>query len=259
MVAWSQYGEGWDASWGVSSDDGGWIASYNSGMTTIATTSSGTIPERPITQAWRLVATFAAGVALASGVAVGIHVVQDHGTTVRPSQPSVHVVPAASADGVPGARTWPVLIPVPYRWMPVGLLERDEQLAILLDRFERADEAGRLVLISGEAGAGKSALVQEFVGRYLSGHSVLFGRCDDLFAARPFGPFVDIARAHGGALAAALPTGDPTEVCEAFLNGSRVVDDIRSSSFSRISSGPTRRRSTCSVSWPAVLTFCVAW
>ena len=110
-----------------------------------------------------------------------------------------------------------MLIPVPYRWTKVGLLERDEQLAILLDRFEQVGEAGRLVLVSGEAGAGKSALVQEFASRHLTDHPVLLGRCDDLFAARPFGPFADIARAHAGALAAALQTGDPVAVCEAFL------------------------------------------
>ena len=78
----------------------------------------------------------------------------------------------------------------------MGLLERDEQLAILLDRFEQVDIAGRLVLVSGEAGVGKTALVQEFVDRLLPGSQVLLGRCDDLFAARPFGPFADIARTN---------------------------------------------------------------
>ncbi len=101
---------------------------------------------------------------------------------------------------MPDPRVWPVLIPEPYRWTAVSLLERDEQLAILLDRFEQVGEAGRLVLISGEAGAGKSAVVQEFTDRHLAGHPVLLGRCDDLFAPRPFGPFADIARGHAGAL-----------------------------------------------------------
>src|SRR5438445_617805 len=78
----------------------------------------------------------------------------------------------------------------PYRWVPVGLLERDEQLATLLDRFNRVDKTGQLVLVSGEAGAGKTALVQAFTERHLGDRRVWLGRCDDLFAARPLGPFV---------------------------------------------------------------------
>jgi ATP/maltotriose-dependent transcriptional regulator MalT len=99
----------------------------------------------------------------------------------------------------------------------VGLLERDEQLATLVDRFGRVDGAGHLVLLSGEAGAGKSALVKEFVEQHVDGVRVLVGLCDDLFAARPLGPLVDIARAHPGTLAAALAAGEPAQVHEAFL------------------------------------------
>lgn len=105
----------------------------------------------------------------------------------------------------------------PYPWLAVGLLERDEQLGLLIDRFERVPDGGRLVLISGEAGAGKSALVQEFRDRHLAGHRVLFGRCDDLFASRPLGPFADIARDHPGALATALAAGEPSAVFDALL------------------------------------------
>ena len=99
----------------------------------------------------------------------------------------------------------------------MGLLERDEHLGLLLDCFERVAEAGRLVLISGEAGVGKSALVQEFRNRHLAGRRVLFGRCDDLFASRPLGPFADIARDHPGALAATLAAGEPSAVFDALL------------------------------------------
>lgn len=106
-----------------------------------------------------------------------------------------------------------------YRWEPVGLLERDEHLATLVDRFERAGEAGRLVLVAGEAGAGKTALVDEFRARHLTGPGdrVLVGRCDDLFAARPLGPIADIARETGGPLAEAVASGDRAAVFDAFL------------------------------------------
>src|SRR4051812_15995271 len=66
-----------------------------------------------------------------------------------------------AVEGAPG---------LPYRLVSVGLLERDEHLAVLLDRLERAKDAGRLVFIRGEAGAGKSALVQELRDQHLAAH-----------------------------------------------------------------------------------------
>ena len=113
---------------------------------------------------------------------------------------------------------------LPYRWVPVALLERDQQLGVLAGLVGHAVEAGCLVLISGEAGAGKSALVEEFCRRHLDRPGtdnttrVLVGRCDDLFAARPFGPIADIARSQPAArLAGALASGEPSAVHEAFL------------------------------------------
>jgi ATP/maltotriose-dependent transcriptional regulator MalT len=99
------------------------------------------------------------------------------------------------------------------------LLERGEQLATLVDRFDRAGEAGRLVVITGEAGAGKTALVQELVTTHAvaAGARVLTGRCDDLFAARPLGPLADIARDTGGPLRDALAAGDQAAAFDAFL------------------------------------------
>jgi DNA-binding CsgD family transcriptional regulator/tetratricopeptide (TPR) repeat protein len=109
------------------------------------------------------------------------------------------------------------------------LLERGEQLATLADRFDRAGEAGRLVVVTGEAGAGKTALVQEFVTTHAAaaGVRVLTGRCDDLFAARPLGPLADMARDSGGPLRDALAAGDQGAAFDAFLSllsaGDRVV------------------------------------
>jgi DNA-binding CsgD family transcriptional regulator/tetratricopeptide (TPR) repeat protein len=108
------------------------------------------------------------------------------------------------------------------------LLERGEQLATLVDRYDRAGDAGRLVVVTGEAGAGKTALVQEFVTTHAvaAGARVLTGRCDDLFAARPLGPLADIARDTGGPLRDALAAGDQGAAFDAFLSllsGGRVV------------------------------------
>ena len=80
------------------------------------------------------------------------------------------------------------------------LLERGAQLTSLT---EYADEArngdGRLVLIAGEAGAGKSALV-DHLHSGLPAATWHWGACDGLFTPRPLGPLFDIASSLGGDL-----------------------------------------------------------
>ena len=82
----------------------------------------------------------------------------------------------------------------------VPLLEREAQLASL---GEYAGEArrgdGRLVLIAGEAGAGKSALVEQ-LQHDLPEARWYWGACDGLFTPRPLGPLFDIATKLGGEL-----------------------------------------------------------
>ena len=58
---------------------------------------------------------------------------------------------------------------------------------------------GRLVLVAGEAGVGKSALVEQ-LQRNLPGASWYWGACDGLFTPRPLGPLFDIAAKLGGEL-----------------------------------------------------------
>jgi DNA-binding CsgD family transcriptional regulator/tetratricopeptide (TPR) repeat protein len=82
----------------------------------------------------------------------------------------------------------------------VQLLERGAALAALAGY---ADEAqcgdGRLVLVAGEAGIGKSALVEQ-LHRDLPGARWLWGACDGLFTPRPLGPLFDLAGQLGGEL-----------------------------------------------------------
>ncbi len=55
---------------------------------------------------------------------------------------------------------------------------------------------GRTALVSGEAGVGKTALLRESVKRARAvGARVLVSECTEIDARRPFGPFMDIARA----------------------------------------------------------------
>jgi len=80
------------------------------------------------------------------------------------------------------------------------LLERDTQLASLAEYAGEARQGdGRLVLIAGEAGVGKSALVEQ-LERGLPEATWYWGACDGLFTPRPLGPLFDIASKLGGEL-----------------------------------------------------------
>ena len=96
------------------------------------------------------------------------------------------------------------------------LLEREPLLDCLAEHLEGAGAGGRLVLVAGEAGAGKTALVAAFCREHAVGPT-LWGVCDPVVPARPFAPVADIAAQAGGSLRAALEEGDRTRVFDAFL------------------------------------------
>ncbi|GAA0812848.1 ATP-binding protein [Spirilliplanes yamanashiensis] len=80
------------------------------------------------------------------------------------------------------------------------LLERADALG-LLDDLLGAHDGGRVAVVGGEAGAGKSTLVGAFTQRVRARARVLWGACDPLLTPRALGPLHDIARDVGGALA----------------------------------------------------------
>jgi DNA-binding CsgD family transcriptional regulator/tetratricopeptide (TPR) repeat protein len=76
---------------------------------------------------------------------------------------------------------------------PLDLLERDELLDELATALAQAAAGrGRMVLLGGEAGAGKTALLRRFCAPGLPAR-VLWGSCERLFTPRALGPFLDIA------------------------------------------------------------------
>ncbi|MFY9669931.1 MAG: AAA family ATPase [Trebonia sp.] len=80
------------------------------------------------------------------------------------------------------------------------LLERESSLASLAGYAQEARRGeGRLVLVAGEAGVGKSALV-EALECDLPGARWSWGACDGLFTPRPLGPLFDLAAQLGGEL-----------------------------------------------------------
>src|SRR5689334_15537355 len=90
------------------------------------------------------------------------------------------------------------------------LLEREGPLAVLGERFAdvRATGAGRLVLVAGEAGIGKSSLVRAFTAT-AGAERILWGACDPLDTPRPLGPLTDIAEDTSGELARVVDEGAP--------------------------------------------------
>src|SRR5262245_2742576 len=81
----------------------------------------------------------------------------------------------------------------------MALLERLAPLNLLNERVEevRREGRGRLVLVSGEAGVGKTSLVRALQAQQPA-TPVLEGACEPLFTPRPLGPLLDIAAALGG-------------------------------------------------------------
>ena len=74
------------------------------------------------------------------------------------------------------------------------LLEREKYLEELEKAFSSFSVGeGFVVLISGEAGIGKTSLVEAFLNKIESKANILWGACDALFTPRPLGPLYDIA------------------------------------------------------------------
>ena len=78
------------------------------------------------------------------------------------------------------------------------LVERDEALATLRRSLDvAATGTGRIVLIRGEAGIGKTSLVKAFMEACPSELDVLWGACDGVSTPQPYGPFEDMADSLG--------------------------------------------------------------
>ena len=104
-----------------------------------------------------------------------------------------------------------------------GLLERELELEALTEALAEAQAGeGRLLLVSGEAGVGKTALVNRFCAEVGDATRVLRGVCDALFTPRPLGPLLEVAEHVGGALEAAV-RGDAATYDVAFA----LVDELR--------------------------------
>jgi hypothetical protein len=85
------------------------------------------------------------------------------------------------------------------------LLERAGPLRALSEAArEAADGRGGLVLLSGEAGVGKTSVVRRFAASTTA--RVLVGGCEPLSSPRPLGPLLEVLPAMGDAVGRAVAT-----------------------------------------------------
>lgn len=122
------------------------------------------------------------------------------------------------------------------------LLARVESLAALHTAADSAARGhGRVVLLPGEAGIGKTSVVRTFLDGLDGRVRVLFGACDDLLAPRALGPLRDAA-GTGGPLERALdgPTDAVFGAAVAQLSV-RTVDHHVAASSTRSGCAPAAR------------------
>jgi predicted ATPase/DNA-binding winged helix-turn-helix (wHTH) protein len=109
------------------------------------------------------------------------------------------VAPVAASDALQAAPPHPIAAPRPSRQAP-AFVGRQRELQRLDESLEEANRScGRIVFVSGEAGGGKTRLLEEFVRRAASTATVYSGWCWEGEGARSYWPWVQILRALIGA------------------------------------------------------------
>jgi DNA-binding CsgD family transcriptional regulator/tetratricopeptide (TPR) repeat protein len=102
----------------------------------------------------------------------------------------------------------------------MDLLERTTQLHALDSALAQAKAGeGCVALVYGEAGIGKTSLVEHFIKEHRVKWRILQGACDSLFTPRPLGPLHDIASQTQGQLPGLLEAeSNRTSIFSACLN-----------------------------------------
>ena len=100
------------------------------------------------------------------------------------------------------------------------LVERENFLQALRAALaEAAAGNGRIALVYGEAGIGKTSLIQKFAAECSANVQLLQGACDALFTPRPLDPVHDMARQEWPELQNLLQQGaDWLTIAQAFLH-----------------------------------------
>src|SRR5262245_51884824 len=103
-----------------------------------------------------------------------MHTIASHNRKFAKMCRELTVAPILQPEGLAMIRTF-------YNQTKMELLERGEYLAGLEAALAEArGGAGRMALVSGEAGIGKTTLIEAFVARHQTEARVLWGACDSL-------------------------------------------------------------------------------
>jgi len=155
---------------------------------------------------------------------VGAHRLKD---LQRPSHLFQLVIAGFPASSVERTPSQPKQPPAQDEASSMDLLERDRYFEQLSELFHTATAGhGRTVLVSGEAGIGKTALVEQFVSQQCRGARRLWGACEALFTPRPLGPLYDIAAQARSTLATLMSRDTPRPVVFSALH-----DELRTSAI----------------------------
>ena len=104
--------------------------------------------------------------------------------------------------------------------MITELIERDGFLSSLQSKFESvAKNEGHCVLVSGEAGIGKTSLVKSFCRNKRNECKIYQGSCDALFTPRPLAPLYDLVwQMEGESWESNVNITDRSELFASFLH-----------------------------------------
>src|SRR5688572_12538340 len=90
------------------------------------------------------------------------------------------------------------------------LLERDPFLQALTGRLKLAATGrGGVAVVGGEAGIGKTSLLEAFAATHDNDARILWSGCEPLSTPRALGPLHDVARLLRGELERVLREGEP--------------------------------------------------
>jgi DNA-binding CsgD family transcriptional regulator len=109
------------------------------------------------------------------------------------------------------------------------LVERDRVLDALSDHLGSAVRGcGRVVLLHGEAGVGKTAVLRAFADQVGDTTEVLWGWCEPLSTPRPLGPVLDVAPGLGSEVRTQVEhgPGGVAEVCRAMMDALRAASKV---------------------------------
>ena len=90
-----------------------------------------------------------------------------------------------------------------------SLQERNDEIELLIQQADVSKSSGAFVLLSGEAGNGKSRLIEEFEVRYRDKADFIWGRCDPFSDSVVLSSILDISGIFSKELREKLNTGVP--------------------------------------------------